>query len=72
MRNSHKIPAPVNHVMAQFGASTLWFSLSADATLADLADRLDHLSEPRAGKPAAIYVRVGPGPRSTHGYQLAH
>ena len=71
MRNSHKMPAPVSHVMAQFDASALWFNLSADATLADLADRLDHLSEPRAGKPAAIYVRVGPGRRSTQSHQLA-
>ena len=72
MRNSHKMPAPVSHVMAQFDASALWFNLSADATLADLADRLDHLSEPRAGKPAAIYVRVSSGRRPTHGHQSAH
>jgi hypothetical protein len=49
--------AATNEVTALFAASTISFGLSPGATLADLAERLDHFGCRETGKPQAIYLK---------------
>jgi hypothetical protein len=59
MQNTQAEP---HQVMALFSGSALSFNLSKGATLADLADRLDCLSERHIGLPTAIFMKFAPLP----------
>ena len=55
IRNDGSSPS---RVTVTFADGALSFMLSEDATLEDLADRLDRLDERRHGKPVAIEVKL--------------
>ena len=59
MQRTQPATIPANEVMALFADRALSFSLSKDATLAELADRLDHLCKWHTGMPTAVYLRFG-------------
>ena len=48
-----------NSVMVMFDNGLSTFLLSCDATLEDLAGRLDHLTQRHRGRPIAINVKLG-------------
>ena len=58
MLNIHHDEGRRSRVTVAFEDSVLSFGLSKDATLEDLADRLDRLAERHHGKPIAINVRL--------------
>jgi hypothetical protein len=57
MQDLHRIEVLTNQVMALFAGSALSFNLPNGATFADLADRLDDLSERHDGAPTAVYLK---------------
>jgi hypothetical protein len=57
MQDLHRIEILTNQVMALFAGSALSFNLPNGATFADLADRLDDLSERHDGAPTAVYLK---------------
>ena len=59
MQNARRADLSPNQVMALFAASALSFSLSNNATYADLANQLEHAGARHVGKPKAIYLRIG-------------
>jgi hypothetical protein len=61
MQSTHPATISANEVMAVFADRALSFSLSKDATFAELADRLDHLGEWHTGVPTAVYLKFGAG-----------
>jgi hypothetical protein len=50
---------PANQVMAVFADRALSFSVSKDATLAELADHLDRLGEWHTSTPTVVYLKFG-------------
>ena len=59
MQSTHPPTIPANQVTALFADRALSFSLSKDATFADLADRLVNLGEWHAGMLTAVYLKLG-------------
>ncbi len=59
MQSTHPPTISANQVTALFADRALSFSLSKDATLADLADRLDNLGDWHTGMPTAVYLKFG-------------
>jgi hypothetical protein len=59
MQSTHPATIPANQVMALFADRALSFSLSKDATFAELADCLDRLGEWHTGMPMAVYLKFG-------------
>ncbi len=57
MLNNHWGESRLSRVTVAFEDSAQSFMLSKDATLEDLADRLDRLRERHPGKPVAIEVK---------------
>jgi hypothetical protein len=57
--NIHHDELQPSRVTVAFEHSALSFMMSKDATLEDLADRLDRLGKRRHGKPVAIAVKLG-------------
>ena len=58
MLNIHHDESRPSRVTVAFEHSALSFMMSKDATLEDLADRLDRLGKRRHGKPVAIAVKL--------------
>src|ERR1700730_1179333 len=58
MLNIHHNESQPSRVTVAFEHSALSFTVSKDATLEDLADRLDRLGKRRHGKPVAIAVKL--------------
>ena len=56
MPNVHDDGMQPSRVTAVFGHSALTFTLSKGATLADIADRLDHPGRRHRGMPVAIDI----------------
>jgi hypothetical protein len=50
---------PINQVVALLPDCILSFDLAKGATLADLANRLDHLGEGHVGMPTAMNLTMG-------------
>ena len=59
MQNIHSEARRANSVRAMFEDGLSTFLLPCDATLADLAGRLGHLTECHQGRPIAFDVRLG-------------
>lgn len=59
MQGTHQASMPIHRVVALFADKALSFSLSAGATFADLADRLDPMGEWHTGLPTAVYLKFG-------------
>jgi hypothetical protein len=57
MQGTYEASTETNRVVALFADSALSFNLSKTATFADLADRIDRLSEQHIGAPTAIYLK---------------
>jgi hypothetical protein len=57
MLNIYHDESQPSRVTVAFEDSALSFMLSKDATLEDLADRLDRLGEQHRGKPIAVEVK---------------
>ena len=58
MLNIHHDESQPSRVTVAFEHGALSFMMSKDATLEDLADRLDRLGKSRHGKPVAIAVKL--------------
>ena len=59
MQKANQTTIPANQVMALFADRVCSFSLSRDATFADLAERLTHSGGWRDDMPQAIYLKFG-------------
>lgn len=59
MQNTDQTATPAHEVVALFADRALHFRMSKGATLADLADRLDDHAHWHAGRPTAIYLKLG-------------
>lgn len=59
MQKTNQTTVPANQVMALFADRVWSFSLSRDATLADLAERLTHSDGWGTDMPQAIYLKFG-------------
>jgi hypothetical protein len=64
MQGTHPATISRNQVMALFADRALSFSLPRDATLAELADRLDLMDEWHTGTPTAIYLKFAAASQS--------
>jgi len=58
MLNTHNDGSSPSRVTVTFARGALSFVLSEEATLEDLANRLDRLGERHPGKPVAIEVKL--------------
>ncbi len=59
MRQIAPIESPTNAVMALFPSSAVSFRLAKGATLADIADSFDRISDQNTRMPIAIFVTFG-------------
>ena len=56
MFNLHTVPKRPPHVLVEFGDGTHTFLLPHGATLAELADRIDELTNLHEAAPIAVHV----------------
>ena len=71
MQQANQTTIPANQVMALFADRVWSFSLSREATFADLAERLTEQGGWRTDMPKAIYLKFGAARQSLAVHQSA-